>query len=192
MAVNTKNRIADALVELIEEKPLAKITINDIVSRAKVGRRTFYNHFCDKNDLISWFFLRTLPGKSGSSGKRDLLAYTTDMYCEARKYSHFFRQACKLDGQNSLFQTVYVQTYEFYKKYIVERHGKSVLTPQLEYALRFNAYGASNLYVQWAEANMPGSAEEQAQLVLRCIPQDIRKYLPAAETTCSCPPGSRA
>jgi AcrR family transcriptional regulator len=45
MAINVKRLLANALIELSEEKPLAKITVTDIVNRAGAGRQTFYNHF---------------------------------------------------------------------------------------------------------------------------------------------------
>ena len=36
--------------------PLEKISVNDIVDHANVGRNTFYYHFEDKYDLVNWYF----------------------------------------------------------------------------------------------------------------------------------------
>lgn len=50
----TKRSIAKAFVDLLEEKPFEKITIQDISAKAGVNRQTFYYHFLDIRDLIEW------------------------------------------------------------------------------------------------------------------------------------------
>ena len=50
----TKRSIAKAFVDLLEEKPFDKITIQDITTKAGVNRQTFYYHFLDIRDLIEW------------------------------------------------------------------------------------------------------------------------------------------
>lgn len=48
----TRGRLGDALVALIEEKPIDKITVQEVLDRATVGRSTFYLHYRDMNDLF--------------------------------------------------------------------------------------------------------------------------------------------
>lgn len=48
----TRDRLSSALVELIREKPIEAVTVQDVLARARVGRSTFYLHFRDKNDLL--------------------------------------------------------------------------------------------------------------------------------------------
>ena len=48
----TRDRLGDALVALLLEKPFDDITVQDVLDRAKVSRSTFYSHFRDKNDLF--------------------------------------------------------------------------------------------------------------------------------------------
>ena len=43
----TKKAIAFALKDLLSEKPLDKITINDIAEDCGINRMTFYYHFKD-------------------------------------------------------------------------------------------------------------------------------------------------
>ena len=44
----TRQLLDDALIELILEKGYDKITVQNIVDQANVGRSTFYAHFLDK------------------------------------------------------------------------------------------------------------------------------------------------
>jgi AcrR family transcriptional regulator len=48
----TQKLLRDALVSLILEKGYQKITVQDIIDRANVGRSTFYSHYRDKEDLL--------------------------------------------------------------------------------------------------------------------------------------------
>jgi len=48
----THERLGSALVDLIQEKPIDNVTVQEVLDRASVGRSTFYLHFRDKNDLL--------------------------------------------------------------------------------------------------------------------------------------------
>jgi AcrR family transcriptional regulator len=48
----TCKRLGSALIALIQEKPIAEVTVQDVLDRASVGRSTFYLHYRDKNDLL--------------------------------------------------------------------------------------------------------------------------------------------
>ena len=48
----TNARLGSALVNLIGEKPINDVTLQEVLDRASVGRSTFYLHFRDKNDLL--------------------------------------------------------------------------------------------------------------------------------------------
>ena len=48
----TRDRLGDALIALIQEKPFDSITVQEVLDRAKVGRSTFYLHYKDKDDLF--------------------------------------------------------------------------------------------------------------------------------------------
>lgn len=52
MASFTRKAIMEAFVALLNEKPLNKITIKDIVEACGINRNTFYYHFQDVPDLI--------------------------------------------------------------------------------------------------------------------------------------------
>ncbi len=51
-SLTTKKAIASALKELLNDKPLTKVTINDIADKCAINRQTFYYHFADIIDLV--------------------------------------------------------------------------------------------------------------------------------------------
>ncbi len=52
MANFTKKALIESFLELIEKKPLNKITVKDITAHCQVNRNTFYYHFQDIPELI--------------------------------------------------------------------------------------------------------------------------------------------
>lgn len=54
MSALTKQALAHALKNLLLEKPLNRVTVNDIAKECGVNRQTFYYHFRDVPDLVSW------------------------------------------------------------------------------------------------------------------------------------------
>ena len=50
--LRTRDRLGDALIELIQEKPFDQVTVQEVLDRAGVGRSTFYLHYRDKDDLF--------------------------------------------------------------------------------------------------------------------------------------------
>lgn len=48
----THDQLGYALIELIQEKPINDVTVQDVLDRSGVGRSTFYLHYRDKDDLL--------------------------------------------------------------------------------------------------------------------------------------------
>lgn len=48
----TRDRLGDALIALLQQKPFDDITVQEVLDRAAVSRATFYTHYRDKNDLF--------------------------------------------------------------------------------------------------------------------------------------------
>src|SRR5262245_8596218 len=52
----TRKLLKDALVELSANRGFDKVTVGDIVERAKINRATFYRHYQDKYALVEEIF----------------------------------------------------------------------------------------------------------------------------------------
>lgn len=54
MSEITKKALEKSLKNLLLEKPITKITVNDITKDCGINRMTFYYHFKDLYDLVEW------------------------------------------------------------------------------------------------------------------------------------------
>jgi len=50
--IKTRQALFQALASLLKEKEFERITVSDIIREAHVTRKTFYNHYQDKIDMV--------------------------------------------------------------------------------------------------------------------------------------------
>ncbi len=83
-AVRTRDRLGDALIELLLTKPFDSITVQEVLDHSRVSRSTFYEHYRDKNDLflgeVDQFFagMSTLLTRKNDPSNR--LAPVTELF----------------------------------------------------------------------------------------------------------------
>lgn len=58
----TRNALIDSFCQLLEEKPLNRITVKEVASRCGVNRNTFYYHFQGIPDLLSTMLAEKADG----------------------------------------------------------------------------------------------------------------------------------
>lgn len=103
----TKKAIADRMKKLMEGKPLAKISVGDIVNACGITRNSFYYHFKDKYHLVNWIFyteiIQALQGfeKEENASSWDLIETICRFFYDNRI---FYQNALSVSGQNSFIE----------------------------------------------------------------------------------------
>ena len=86
MAINIKELLANALLDLCESTSLKSITIKDLLNHTGVSRQTFYNHFKDKNDLIQYIYVsKIIPCYHDSKVEIDFYTSLLDSFNRMKK-----------------------------------------------------------------------------------------------------------
>lgn len=83
----TKEAISQALIELLQRKPLDLITIKEIVEKANIGRTAFYNNFKNKDDVLKHVY-RKAHHKTFQDKFKDINYLFSDAYI--KDMIHFF------------------------------------------------------------------------------------------------------
>lgn len=117
-ANHTKSLLAQSLQELMLTMPLEKISVNDIVEHAGVGRNTFYYHFEDKYDLVNWYFqtgvTHFLATRTNYTSWINLMDSIEEYLRENRV---FYTNALRYTGQNSLQEYI----FDFFASIVIQR-----------------------------------------------------------------------
>lgn len=96
----TKQALASALKDLMEETSFEKINIGHICEKCGMNRKSFYYHFKDKYDLVNWIFDTDFIALAlnRSADNWELIEIVCNYFYENR---NFYRKALRVKGQNS-------------------------------------------------------------------------------------------
>ena len=121
----TKRALAQAIKELMNEKPLVKISIADIVDRCQMNRQSFYYHFRDKYDRVNWIFYTELITELQNSPNKDEYEELKNICRYLYDNRAFYINALKFTGQNSFYEYFGEVIYQLLKAAFTESFGNS-------------------------------------------------------------------
>jgi AcrR family transcriptional regulator len=94
-SMRTQRLLGDALIALLLEKRYDDITIQDILDRANIGRSTFYEHYWDKEDLLTSEIARVIDvldqRLATSSQHPAVLIPSLALFQHVREYQRHFQ-----------------------------------------------------------------------------------------------------
>jgi AcrR family transcriptional regulator len=90
----TRDRLGDAMMALLVEKPFDDITVQNVLDRAEVSRSTFYTHYRDKNDLFlsdgEEFFEAMATALSRHGDKSERVAPIQELFAHIAEVRPFY------------------------------------------------------------------------------------------------------
>ena len=102
----TKRALANALKELMQTVPFAKISVADICEKCDMNRKSFYYHFQDKYELMNWIFdmefIEFIKQGDADQSIEEMTALFRILYDNRT----FYRNALSVQGQNSLSEHI--------------------------------------------------------------------------------------
>lgn len=104
-SVITKKAIAESLKKIMKEKPFEKISVAEICEECGLTRKSFYYHFKDKYDLVSWIFDHEFLGKKDRIIGYDMVWFFDDLFEYLYENRSFYKKLFATDGQNSFHDT---------------------------------------------------------------------------------------
>ena len=151
----TRYRLAEAIRELMQKKPLDRISVREITDRCGVTRQTFYRSFRDKYDLVNWYFQ---SGATQFLVTRGHYASWSTLLTDLEEYllqnKTFYVNALAYTGQNCL------QEYVFH--YLSEMFGQRLLSlvpsateRDCQFTGNFLSGAMVGLLLPWVRNGMP-------------------------------------
>jgi AcrR family transcriptional regulator len=176
----TRALLHRSLIELILEKGYSKITVQDILDRADVGRSTFYAHFRSKDDLLvnGWEDARASFAERirSSSEQAELLEPMLVFFQHIDGNRQLYRAMVGRQGSELVDRAIRKLLSE-----MVEEHLRSRVSEcdeqHLEVAVRFVVGGLVGLVTWWLDTEAPFTAEEIHASFQRLATHGVERYL---------------
>lgn len=158
LTIKLREDIGGAILELMREKPLERITVDELTRRANVGRVTYYRQFHSRQEAISYRLNRDWVRYAR---ERDLHFETTPPLEYARAFFSFIyslRETNWLLIENSCQSCIFDAM-----RYSFENLSEAVSTKEY-YHDHFRAYGLLGLVEGWIQAGYDLTVDEMAEL----------------------------
>ncbi len=179
----TRQLLQSALMELIQEKPVDSITVQDIAARADVNRATFYAHFEDKYALLDYaareiFQARVdkrLP-KNPALTHENLRLLILTVCDHMSEFINHCKPVAQMTEHARMFLQVQTHLYEMLLDWIdtavPSRSGAAVETIAL--TTSWAIWGA---VFQWARSGRKQEPEQLADQILALLRPGLQVYL---------------
>ncbi len=97
----TKKALAMSLKGLLKEHSFEKISVTDICEGCEMNRKSFYYHFKDKFDLLSWIFISEFIKPAREHEPSSAWGYIRAMCDYLYENRWLYKKVFKVEGQNS-------------------------------------------------------------------------------------------
>jgi AcrR family transcriptional regulator len=165
----TRDRLGDALVEILLQKPLDQINVQEILDRAGVSRSTFYTHFRDTNDLflsdVDDFFeaMSTALSRAGSKSKR--VAPVQELFAHIGESRAFYSALVESGRVHDVMELGLAQFARGIDRRLTEIAAADAVPPGDRSAIAHAFAGALfSMLSWWIHHAMPKSPEEMDKL----------------------------
>ena len=172
-AIRSRKLINAALADLLQEKPLEKITVTDVVNRAEINRGTFYAHYTDIPDVLNRMVDQMFCAIRDALAQQQLpLEKLPGVLLNQLQHlledeENFFRKV----NDSRLARQRGEQLCRILLDYLLEHKEYYGLSNFEDYELkiRFCAGGLSKLYQDWFAGEMKCTREEFNQKAERMV-----------------------
>ena len=168
-ATPTRQLLQEALLLMLKEQDIRKITVSALTARAGVNRTTFYSHYASPMDVlrdIAENFLKDVDETLGASGRDappDVLGRITRVFWQLDARRDLARLLLNYDSTGWLADNLFKQPAATDLWRDTVDHGDA----EQEAALTVALYGGYQLVKKWLNDDNPIPPDEEAALVLR-------------------------
>ena len=183
MASFTEKAIIDSFINLLNEKPLDKITVKDIVEDCGINRNTFYYHFDDIPSLVS----RILEDETNralslhgdvDSWEEGFIAAAQFALNNKRLIYHIYNSVSREVFERYLNDITWDIMYRF-----VDTIGRDVACPELDKKLIASFYKSAlvGMVLDWLAKGMKYDPEEIIHRLGAMLDGNIRASIKKVE-----------
>ncbi len=186
----SRKRLQAALIQLLREKPLAKIQIKEIVEVADVSRPTFYQHFETKEKLlfshIDDLFERIRAVVFTDLGEGDVLdlhSMLITSFVQWQLHSEELKWVLQVENKDLLIGALRMHIESIRGELKTYMPNTDLLDDYEDYVLEYFAGGVYMLLKNWLGNGMQESAEQMGTLTFLLLPNGFAPFQSGNATT---------
>lgn len=165
--MNARKNLYQAVEKLVQERPLEKISVEEILKEAEVSRRTFYKYFTDKYHLANSLYEQHVTEKiltnyDGQNWKEIL----TEIMIFIQENIRYYQQLKKYRGQGSFWDFLMNYSFKFHYSVYKQNMGSKELTPVQINDVWYVVGGNMKILEKWMESSYSMPIDELVEGIL--------------------------
>jgi len=173
----TRRVIRESLIELMEKKPITRISIKEICALADVSRPTFYAHYTDQYKLLqsiedethAFFMEVNFVNHAKKLSKRELTALVADVLQYIERNSNSIQVLLSENGSPAFQRKIFRGFTEYIQQAMKKFSEKEAVSAKAAYYSVFTANGILALVQYWLKNKMALPAQELAAMIVDLV-----------------------
>jgi len=166
----TKQLLAETIKELMKKKSIQKIRVSELCKICEIERSTFYFHFKDKYDLVTYVYLQDFndidildPDQAAVGMER------------MKKHIQFYQNAYKDFPENFFLNYLQDYYYDAYYSVMEKNMYPDPVTDEMKFHLRLFLSGSTVMSMKWFFTSKPIPADKLMTMVYDAMPESLKK-----------------
>lgn len=179
MKNKTKKALAYALIELLNRKPLTKITIGELAQECGISRMTFYYHFHDIYDLLQWTCEEEARGVIGEYRSHNSWQEGFEYLLNAARTNQSFVLNVYHSASQELVELYINRMVEHLLLEVVEEQssGLDCTADDKRRVATFYTYAFVGVVMEWVRMGMITPPEQVVKMTAAITQGDVRNAL---------------
>ena len=178
-ATKTQNAIFTALAELMTEKELRHITVQDISDKADIHRVTFYKHFMDIYDVyeqLTKIILCEVGVLLTQHGEKTPATFYYDILNYVSEHTVYFKMIFSPHNTSRLYQSILKLFIGYEGLFLSEQFGPDYPESVLSCVIRYHVNGCFAVIADWVTTGLE-RPQEYIVKTLSELDKSIYTYL---------------
>ncbi len=172
-AIRSRKLICMALADLLQEKPMDKITVTDIVNRADINRGTFYAHYMDIPDVVNHLIdaacttIQEALQEQLAIDANDPAILLRHLQILLENDLEFYRKVLTSNASIPILEKLRNIYLDYMKEH--ERQFSTTTHEKYVFMIMFSSGGIINMYRDWFAGKMPFTFDELTEQAIQTV-----------------------
>lgn len=167
MPICTKEKIFNSLLNLLNNKKIENITIEEICKETEISRSTFYRNYKDKYEVFTWKFKKHMKELFFSTPTKQ--QYIENYILMSLIFVHdnkkYFKKLINYKGQNSFNNIMFDEICTKLKAQELKENNLNILPTESEYHIEMMVQSMIHAKTKWIKEDFIESPETIAKII---------------------------